>query len=1063
MDRSEKHSGKAPQRVFSIPPGVPFLPTLAEALVTGSLWAEPRNLPGSADLSEAIIYFPTRRAARAFGNEYRDALHRLTGRKAALLPRVRTLGDLDDDEALRLLRRPDFSQPDITIRPGDPLIVPDAARQRVLAFLLKNWGDRMNATRRRLYDGETPVLPSSASDALRLANQLARFIDQIETEEVDWMEIHEIASDRLGGWWQLTLEFLDIVMAHWPEWLSDKGMVDPANARRLLIEERMRELTQNPPSGPVIAAGSTGSIPATRRLLETIARLPNGAVIVPGLDINLSKTAIESFKSESELQSETALSTHPQFGIVRLLNQLGNAFEDVREIGAPADTLRNRSKLLNRVMLPSEATNAWFQDPWRKEENALEFAVSGLSIIEAANDHEEALAIAIILREALETPEKTAALVTPDRKLARRVSAELERFGITVDDSGGASLSQSTAGNFVRLLVANVFGPKDPVTLAGLLKHDLLNLAFSPKESRRIAQMVELVAIRDQIDVCDVHSIAQRLALVQKQIETGKRVDGRVRNINAEDWLAMDAFAKKLAGMLEPIARLRDTAKPTRLQDLASGILETALAISKSDNDIECLPHAPGGEALVELLQSHALAADDPFEFDAYESVAVIDALMAGQVYRTGTRAHPRLHIFGQLEARLQHADLMILAGLNEGTWPQNAPDDPFLNRPMKAEIGLALPERRIGLAAHDFVQFSGASEVVYTRSKRSGDSPTVASRWLQRLYGYLGEKRKDQLLRRGELYLSYARAIDDRGERQGPATQPCPKPPVAARPKRLSITEIETWIRDPYAIYAKHILKLQPLPPLNRTADPGLRGQLYHEILASFIQQAGNMPKDEARTLLAGLAENAFSKAQLPDETALAWRHHFERIADGFLDWEFGRRESVAKSWCEVPAEHEMANGKFILRGIADRIDGLKEGKVAVIDYKTGSYPSKKVARLLAPQLALEGALVARGAFTGIGPAQPASLSFVRLRPRSAFEAEDISFENNKIVMSAEAISEDAYQRLIAHIIAYQGSEQGYLSRYAPALEQEMSGTYDHLARVREWSIGEDADGVNS
>ncbi len=151
----------------------------------------------------------------------------------------------------------------------------------------------------------------------------------------------------------------------------------------------------------------------------------------------------------------------------------------------------------------------------------------------------------------------------------------------------------------------------------------------------------------------------------------------------------------------------------------------------------------------------------------------IFDALIATETVRDVRAHHPRLAILGPLEARLQHFDRIILGGLNEGGWPGQARNDPFLNRPMKAEIGLSTPERRIGQAAHDFQQLSGLGEVIYTRSLRAEGAPTVASRWLQRLAVVAGEQGAKRMRAAGSRYLALAQAVDETEAAKGGAHYP--------------------------------------------------------------------------------------------------------------------------------------------------------------------------------------------------------------------------------------------------------------------------------------------------
>ncbi|HSO46729.1 MAG TPA: double-strand break repair protein AddB, partial [Rhizobiaceae bacterium] len=467
----------------------------------------------------------------------------------------------------------------------------------------------------------------------------------------------------------------------------------------------------------------------------------------------------------------------------------------------------------------------------------------------------------------------------------------------------------------------------------------------------------------------------------------------------------------------------------------------------------------PGSGELQRLV--HRFSAMEPeggpsilLEIAPDEFPDIFDALIATETVRDVRAHHPRLAILGPLEARLQHFDRIILGGLNEGGWPGQARNDPFLNRPMKAEIGLSAPERRIGQAAHDFQQLSGLGEVIYTRSLRAEGAPTVASRWLQRLAVVAGDKAAGRMRAAGSRYLALAQAVDEAQEPRAARTaRPNPKPPVGLRPTGLSVTEIETWIRDPYAIHAKHVLGLKPLPPLEREADALMRGQLYHAILAKHV-----MGTDRSLAALEAIAREVFAENYVPPEVSAVWLPRFMAVARLFVEWETERAGAVLSSHCEVSGRIAVGNTGFTLRGWADRIDMVRDGTLSIIDYKTGTNPSNKQARNLSPQLALEGKMAELGAFKLPANKKAGDLAYVRLRNGDRLRVDQICNGNDPIDPSE--LAETAWTELQRLIIKFQDPEWGYISRRAPSQEGDVSGDYDHLARVREWSSGDPENG---
>ncbi len=235
------------------------------------------------------------------------------------------------------------------------------------------------------------------------------------------------------------------------------------------------------------------------------------------------------------------------------------------------------------------------------------------------------------------------------------------------------------------------------------------------------------------------------------------------------------------------------------------------------------------GEAAAIFFDEFREAAPGLPPLDPHAYPGLLRALAMKVPVRPRFNRHRAIAILGPLEARLQSFDLVILGGLNEGSWPGAASADPWFSRPMREKLGLEQPERSIGLAAHDFAMLAAGGEVLITRAAKVEGAPTIASRWLQRMMQLtaglgLRDRRRPVCPRRARA-LRMSQALEQ-------AQPPMPKPPTEARPRKLSVTEIETWLRDPYAIYAKHVLKLKPLDPLDAPIGPLERGQALHRAL---------------------------------------------------------------------------------------------------------------------------------------------------------------------------------------------------------------------------------------
>ncbi|PTE10438.1 double-strand break repair protein AddB [Mesorhizobium helmanticense] len=1030
------------RRVLSIPPGAPFLPTLAEALLSGRLIAGFRFDGDPLALADVTIYVPTRRAARALRGVFVDVL----GRRSAILPVIRPLGEFDEDEAAfeaEAAAALDLAPPIASIE-----------RLLLLAPLVRAWKRRLPAHVAALFDEEI-VVPASAADAIWLARDLARLMDEIETEGTDWSRLADLVTGNLAGWWQVTLDFLGIVTDNWPNILEERNRSNPAAHRNALIRLEAARLKRNPPSGPVIAAGSTGSIPATAELLAVIAGLPGGAVVLPGLDTTLDEP---SFQAIAAPGARPALLGHPQYGLAKLIGKIGVLRGDVEVIAIAERPLALRAALVGEALRPAETTELWAETRLGFTSGEIAEAFADVTLLEAASERDEAVAIAVALKRAVEEPGRRAALVTGDRALARRVAAELLRFGVVADDSGGTPLANTLAAGLLRLALQAAFRPGDPVSLLSLLKHPLLGLGLERTEVRHAAEIVELVALRGGTGRPDIASLPELFEARLVGLSGDKRQPFWFSRLTERRIERARELPVRLATALAPLVALRGEGDA----DLAALSRASVIVLENlgraADGSLSGLYAGDAGEKLAELLRG-LVAASVPFSFAADEWPDVMEALIAPETVKPAQGTDRNIAIWGALEARLQSVDTLVIGGLNEGVWPRKPESDRFMSRLMKSGIDLEPPERRIGLAAHDFQMAMGAKKVVLARSARSGDAPAVPSRWLQRILTFIGKDHATVLSRRGDELLAWARALDA-GEKQDFAPRPQPKPPLAVRPTHFSVTEIETLRRDPYAIYARRILGLMPLDPVIRDPGAAERGTLFHAILHLFSADVADPRAPEALAGLIAAGRACFAEAALPADVEAVWWPRFEKLAGGIVEWERGRADAVVRRHAEERAQKTgVGQSGVTLSGYADRVDLLAGGMADILDYKTGSSPSKAQAHtLLSPQLALEGALLRRGAFKGLGACEPSQLAFIRLKPNGEVFEESI-LEYNRKPRTAADLAEEAWARLEKLLIHYADPATGYLSRALPFREGETDGDYDHLARVLEWSAGGDAD----
>ncbi|RWX74596.1 double-strand break repair protein AddB [Neorhizobium lilium] len=1053
------------KHVFTIPPAAPFLQTVAAALCNGELNEGFRYDPSDPlSLADVTIFVPTRRSARVLRSEFVDLL----GGRAAILPTIRPLGETDDDSGFFDLVVPE--EADLALPIGG------TARLLELGKLILAWRNQLPKIVLDIHSESPLIAPASPADAIWLARALAELIDSVETEERDWADLGKLDAGQHALWWQLTAEFLSIASAFWPARLEELHRSSPAKHQATILRGEAKRISFRHHRGPMIVAGSTGSVPAAADLIAAIADLPNGAVVLPGLDLSMAADQWEMIGEERfDGSVESSSRSHPQFGLYRLLKKLGVSRDEVKTLGEAPPDLLYRSEVLSQALLPAKATDSW--NHWREETDPsrLSIAFSDVALLETANEREEAVAIAIALRLALETPgrnggESQAALITPDRGLARRVAAELSRFGIVADDSAGAPLSATPQGTLVQLLLEATLRPGDPVAIVGLLKHPLLRLGLQAPDVRPAVEALELLGLRGGLGDMDISALAPLLEIrLTQQQEDRHPPPWRLAIAKGAEDQARD-LAARLEKAVEPLASAIVSRRPdgrglTAKLSLADWAERTARALEALCIDergsLAGLWAGEAGEKLANLL-SEVIATEGQMEADGPQWIDIVMALTTSEAVKPRSLSHPRVFIFGTLEARLQSVDTMILGGLNEGSWPGQTVNNPFLSRTMKTEMGLEPPERRIGQLAHDFEMACGTRHLILSRSTRQGSTPTVASRWLQRLLALGGMALGDELRLRGEQYRHWATAIDI-GKNQPPAKRPAPKPPAELQPKTYSFSEVGRLRRDPYSIYAHRILKLQPVDPFNQDPGAAQRGTLYHAIIERYTSE-GHMPGSAAAaTAMKVVANDLFDQERLPPHIDRVWRPRFLEVGRAFLDWEAERAPDIRQTLTEVGAGFEVEGAGIRVTGIADRIDIKGSGRADIIDYKTGLNPSVSQARsLLDPQLALEAAALKAGAFRKLGALTPEDLLYVRLRPGDRFKEDKVNNENagataKRQPKSALDLAQESIDQLTRFVVALRENQAGFASRLVPMMQSNFGGEYDHLARVAEWSTADD------
>ena len=984
--------------LFTIAPDQPFLQRLAQTLFDDRARHE---FFGDGALQDVHILLPTRRAARHLAYEFLT-LAAQAGSGTVLLPRIDTLGDLDEDAP----------QSGATPLSVPPAIEPMARHFHLLA-LVRAWAKASG----HLEGGQlTPVKLSA------LAFELEAFLDQAQNEQLDLARLPDLVPDELAENWQQTLDFLTIITEYWPQHLRETGCLDPTERRNALLAERRDSWQATPPAHPVIAAGSTGSIRATADLLKVIAHLPRGAVVLPGLDCQADDDLWQQIEQDV---------SHPQYGLAQTLTHIGATRQHVRpwpgsEASDPDQPCR--TDIINQALVPASATANWVHAN-RSGNGFADDGLTGLHLIEAPDMRSEAGVIALVMREVLQSDGRTAALVTRDRKLARRVASELQRWGVHVDDSAGKPLANGPTAIWLRHILACLADDFAPLPLLALLKHPKTCLAEDRAAHRRMVQLLEKRLLRG---VRPPPHKAGGLAALQAALATPD-----LRQ-NTDDDPDIAAFLSRLEAAFQPLLTADETALMDAHCAALLGVAQALLPVADS-----VLVDDEEGRALAKLFEKLSDQAALAGPVSKADWPALLDMWMMRQSLRAQGPTHKRLHIWGPLEARLMQADVMILGGLNETVWPPMPETGPWLSRPMRAALGMSQPERQIGLAAHDFVQAAAADKVYLTRAAKIDNAPSVAARWLRRLETLAGQQARHEQAR----LLHWWQQLDQAATHQ-PAEAPAPCPPVAARPKRLSVTQIETLLHNPYEIYARKILNLTPWEAVDAPPHAGHRGTLVHAVLEDLVSSGAHRHDDVPAAILRTADKLQQTR---PGGTAILayWQARLAAIGEWLSDFEAARPDWQASAVEALGRlELEIDGAPFTVTAIADRLDRMADGRVDIIDYKTGAVPSKKAVEThLAPQLTLEAAMLEAAGFDDMTADSAAARRLVYVHVTGRQPAAELT----EITCTPELI--DGARHMVEQLIAgYRQPQQPYLVHIRSRTQAARHTPFDHLARLKEW-----------
>ncbi|MEO6608543.1 MAG: double-strand break repair protein AddB [Aestuariivirga sp.] len=993
-------------RIFTISPASTFLEVLAGKILEGF----PLNGEASLSFADWTVLLPTRRAAR----EFTRIFVRMAGQKAILLPKVRAIGDLDEE--------PDS---EFSTDGSRPVPISQNGLLFVLQNLISQWASKNPAL------ALAQSINISASQSLGLALSLRSLIHQLDTQEVDLTNLSQAYDLELSEHREAILGLLELIHFELPLKLNQLQKTTFAIWRNQILRREAQRLNDQSTSKPIIAAGSTGTIPATRSLLLAIARQRMGAVVLPGLDQTLDDMSWQNLPPE-----------HAQFAMKNMIEEFGIERGEVQRLGA-----RDIRKefLQGELLRPTETAELWNQSlPGNAD--ILREATEAIRLVEARERHLEARSIALIMRRTLEASnDKTTALITPDRNLAARVKNELQRWNISIDDSAGQPLSKFGIASACHALGQAVLRNFEATSLFDFLRHPDVSNEFLSADKNSVLKIIEVTLLRNGGVGEGLAGISQALTRAKESKEKGERLHPLAAAIDEQSWKDMEKFLQFLIQILSPLENNNNSS--------FADCLTKFLAVLKNFSPAHETA-TPEDLAFFEI--ENQLREDSDYFPDCDMRGFLVNLLhiLETTPYRSQVKTHPRLSILGTLEARLLPADIVILGGLNEGIWPGDPDPGPWLNRPMRRILDLAQPEREIGLAAHDFVQGLGYPEVYLTWSKRISGTPKNPSRWILRLRNLFSAAGLPDQHCEDVIWPQQAELLDEAVMQ--PLNKPRANPPVNSRPTRFSVTEIENLLRDPYGVYAKRVLSLVPLESLAEKSDSRLRGTLFHAAIANWTSQLNGSASSDSMWLL----QEAGRKVMLPlmndPEVAAFWMPAFGRMANWLSETDRHLRENVAQLFAEVAGQITFTAGsaQHALAARADRIDVLSNGTARIVDYKTGEVPtSAQVSAGFSPQLLLEAAILKTGGFKDIAPVSISELLYIKL------SAGRVPGELQYTTYKQSAIDDKAMLELAAlkgHLASYQALETAYLPRRAPKTEMQVMD-YDHLSRFAEWILAEE------
>lgn len=819
---------------------------------------------------------------------------------------------------------------------------------------------------------------TSPDQAVKIAISLGEILDEFYQFDTDTSALQDLVPAKpFAEHWNKTLVFLNIICHEWPKVLKERGQIDAVDRRMRMIRSYIHQLQHD--AAPVIVAGLDGSLPVVCDLIQALAARDNTTILLDGLDNTADDDSFQMLPPN-----------HYQYALKTLLTQL---HQTARQIPYASDTLTPQEPLIRSAFKPAEQTQQWRAGGLTPD------CLRNITRIDCETPVEEALTIALILREALETPQQTACLVTPDRNLARRVIIEMQRFGVDLNDSAGAPIHKTPVGTFLALIAAYGLNHSQAADALPLLKH-----------------------------ACAAD---------------GKNLHAFQRDVLQAEWTARresKPFGFALQTDMREWTRYFDDNQLVPFADLLRAHLAVAESLASTDTQsgFERLWTDEAGKAahdfLADLIEKSLLLG----KIESVFYPEMLGVLMNALTIRPKYGLHPRLNILGPIESRFFHADICVIGGLNEGVFPTVSDPGPWLNHTMRQKLRLPDLEFKTATMAMDFAHCFCAPKVFLTRSVKAGGTQTIPSRFLSRLEGALEGSGLKMPVLNGDLARLMSRA-----ETHQSFPRPQPAPPLDVRPKQLSVTKVEEWRRNPYAIYARYILGLKKLDPLDSDLADKNYGTAIHAALEQFYALP---PAQRVKETLLRLGRQAFIATGFQEVDLTFYMPRFDKIADFIVSQNIsGVSHPEARGRIEIP----VSGINFILTCQADRVDISSDNQARIVDYKTGAVPSvRDVTAGFSPQLLLEGLIAERGGFEGLPPLSVSELHYWHLTGRGAGGAVSSAVGATGDVSAEIAKAAAGLTEMIA---TFNNPNTSYEATPLPGKAPQYND-YAHLAREQEW-----------